>query len=92
MRRREVAGAGWVLKADGSVDKGAPIVAIGDAVPVGVGGVAGGIDAGVGTSGVAFATLGVFVDGRGGTDVVLDVPDAAGALVEDVGNAVFVCE
>ena len=92
VRRREVAGAGWVLKADGSVDKGAPIVAIGDAVPVGIGGVAGGIVAGVGTSGVACATPGVFVDGIGGTDVLLDVPDAAGALVEDVGNAVSVCE
>ena len=77
----------------GSVGTGATIEAIRHAIKVGIKGLAGGrIVTRVGAARVADTPLGVLVDGHGSTDVVLVVPDAAGALIEDVGDAVLVCK
>ena len=77
----------------GSVGTRATIEAIGHTIEIGIEGLAsGGIVPRVGAARVAPTTLGVVVDGHGSTNVVLVVPDAAGALIEDVGDAIFVCK
>ena len=77
----------------GSVGTRATIEAIGHAIAIGIERLAGsGIVTRIGAARVADTTHGVVVDGHGGTDVVLVVPDAAGTLIENVGDAVLVCK
>ena len=77
----------------GSVGTWATIEAIGHTIEIGVEGLAsGGIITRVRAARVASAALRVIVDGHSSTDIVLVVPDAAGALIEDVGDAVLVCK
>ena len=76
----------------GSVGTRATIEAIGHTIEIGIEGLAsGGIRTRIGAARVADTALGVLVDGHGSTDVVLVVPDAAGTLIEDVGDTVLVC-
>ena len=77
----------------GSVGTRATIEAIGHTIEIGIEGLAsGGIVPRVRAARVASAALRVIVDGHSSADVVLVVPDAAGALIEDVGDAVLVCK
>jgi hypothetical protein len=91
MGRGEVSSI-WILFPNGGVGTGTAVEAIRHAIEVGIKRLTGGrVVPRIGTARVAAAALGIVVDSGGGTDVILFVPDAAGALVEHVGDAVIVC-
>ena len=82
-----------VLNTNGGVCTWATIQTIRHTIEISIKGLTGGgIITRVGAAGVADTTLGVLVDGHSSTDIVLVVPDAAGALIKDVGDAVVVCK
>lgn len=89
--RCELSG-GRVLNANGGIGTRATIETIGHAIEISIKGLAGGrIITRIGAARVADTTLGVLADSHGGTDIVLVIPDAAGALIEDVGDTILIC-